>query len=301
MLLSGYLLSSKKPDRRYYAKLPYTLVMYLLATVLTFFFRGYFQEGEMTVGGFFKGLFDYSGLSYSWYVEMYIGLFLIAPFLNILYHNISTRKQKRGFLLVLIFMTSLPYLINVLLRLENGKYAQILPDYWLDFYPITYYFIGCYLKEFPLKLRPLTLALANVACFVANGIHAVLRADGGKFSRGSWTKYGSPVVMLQAVLFFAFFAALSYRNFPPRLAKFLQKVSGLCFGGYLVSGIFDNVLYPHLCDVHPAFREQIVWFLPAVLCVYVCSLTLSWFVNKGYDLLALPWRLIRRKKAAKGE
>lgn len=42
---------------------------------------------------------DYSAIVYAWYIEMYIGLFLLTPFLNRAYQAIPTRKQKDVLLL----------------------------------------------------------------------------------------------------------------------------------------------------------------------------------------------------------
>ena len=32
---------------------------------------------------------------YSWYVNMYIGLFILIPFLNTIWQNLKTEKQKK--------------------------------------------------------------------------------------------------------------------------------------------------------------------------------------------------------------
>ena len=35
---------------------------------------------------------------------------------------------------------------------ENIKY-NLIPDWWINIYPLTYYFIGCYLKEYQIKMK----------------------------------------------------------------------------------------------------------------------------------------------------
>ena len=53
------------------------------------------------------GVFDYTTANYAWYIEMYIGLFLLIPFLNLAYNNLPSRKSKLVLLVTLIGLTSL--------------------------------------------------------------------------------------------------------------------------------------------------------------------------------------------------
>ena len=304
MLLSGYLMCTKKLEKKYYTKLPYTLIMYLLATTLTFFFRGLYLGNEMTLKTFLLGVFDYSGLSYSWYVEMYIGLFLLCPFLNVTYQHLNNRKEKLTLIATMLLLTSLPRLLNTFVPelawfahpTSSTEYAQLLPAFWLDLYPIAYYFIGCYLREYKLKLRCRTIALLSGAVFVLDGLFNIYRADGGKFIWGAWQKYGSPLILIQAVLFFAFFDNLNYDKFPPRLARFLQKLSELSFGAYLVSGIFDKIVYAFLNDHTATARERMLYFPLTVAIVFISSLLTSWVLNKLYTLLSAIWKSIKNIK-----
>ncbi len=48
-----------------------------------------------------NGIFDYSTDSYSWYVEMYLGLYLFIPLLNIIW-NYKKRNKK-----IIIYILSL--------------------------------------------------------------------------------------------------------------------------------------------------------------------------------------------------
>ena len=42
-------------------------------------------------------IFSFSTIPYGWYVEMWIGLFLMVPFLNILWWNCPSKKQTPAY------------------------------------------------------------------------------------------------------------------------------------------------------------------------------------------------------------
>jgi surface polysaccharide O-acyltransferase-like enzyme len=84
------------------------------------------------------GIFNFNTNGYSWYVNMYIGLYIIIPFLNIIIKEISENKNTFIFaVLVLTCLTAIPYCF----------------DYWTIIYPINYYFIGTYIKEYSLEIK----------------------------------------------------------------------------------------------------------------------------------------------------
>ena len=75
---------------------------YLIVTVLSYIVMLYYDIlGERTL---FTMLFGFADNGYTWYIEMYLGLFLLFPFLNGAWDALSTKKEKEKLLLVLIFL-----------------------------------------------------------------------------------------------------------------------------------------------------------------------------------------------------
>jgi hypothetical protein len=109
---------------------------------------------------------------------------------------------------------------------------------------------------------------------------------------GNWHEYGSVLILIQAVLFFAFFGNLNYEKFPLVLSKILKRVSGICFGAYLVSWIFDQCFYKILNNAVTDVHLRLNYFPIIVPAVYICSLILSFIIEliyrgieKGFCLL----------------
>lgn len=294
MILSGYLMSGKKPTKAYYSKLIYTVVVYIFASLCCVLYKIFFMHQELSVMEIVRGIFNYTAAQYAWYVEMYIGLFLLCPFLNVLYNNLKSQKEKKLLLLTMLILTALPKVINgfvpelqwFLNPASSRDYMQVLPNFWVQIYPITYYFIGCYLREYKLRLRPRTLALLSVVLMVLNGMYVYYRCHGVNFIWGAWQDYGSLLIVAQAVLCFAFFDNLRFEKFPRIAAKAFRSLSGLCFVAYLVSWIFDSAFYPLLRELQPDVHLRFNYYPIIVPLVYVCSLLLSFVINKLYAFFA---------------
>ena len=77
---------------------------------------------------------------------MWIGLFLLTPFLNLLYKAIPDQKQKLILVGTLYIMTALPDLLN--------RYGvHLVPGFWQQCFPLTFYFIGAYIHEYKPTIR----------------------------------------------------------------------------------------------------------------------------------------------------
>ena len=96
---------------------------------------------------------------------MYIGLFLLIPFLNIIYNNLKSQKHKQILVWTLFCLTILPSMFNIFnfetshwwaVPSSSDIFSKIVPAWWINFYPITYYFVGCYLREYGLKIKTKT-------------------------------------------------------------------------------------------------------------------------------------------------
>lgn len=298
LLLSGYLMQNKQPNRTYYTKLLKTYGIYFLASVCNYLFTCYQTSPDLHtfhVSQMLLQTFHFQACTYAWYMDMYWGLFLLIPFLNILYHGLSTQKEKQALIFVLLLLTAFPHLTNAYSYRENSGWVLsssnqlskgLLPTWWIHLYPITYYFLGVYLHDSPLKLSRKKNGLYTLVAFLLIGTFNYVASYGRQFQDGSWHAWGSPLVIAQTVLFFNWVVQGDYRRFPARCAAVLARISELSLGAYLVSSIFDQLFYAILQEIQPTIVYRLSFFPVVVLAVFVCSLTLSAILNLIYDLLA---------------
>jgi surface polysaccharide O-acyltransferase-like enzyme len=145
ILLTGYLNTKKSVSVKYYQGGIRVLISYLLFSLITIFFRKYYLGETLSWLQWGYKILDFSAIPYAWYIEMWIGLFLLVPFLNILYQHIPSQKQKLIWIGTLYLMTALPELLN--------RYDMYLvPGFWQKCYPLTFYFIGSYIHEYQPKI-----------------------------------------------------------------------------------------------------------------------------------------------------
>lgn len=298
LLLSGYLMKDRQPTKQYYSKIWKTICIYILASICCGSYTTYasrvFWGEPVSVWSLILGIFSYSTAPYGWYVGMYIGLFLLIPYLNILYNQLD-KKRKQYLILIFLFMTALPSVANIhnltdlswwLRPSSSSAYNNLAGDFWMDLYPITYYFIGAYLREYPLQIKRSTNVFLIILAFVAFGSFTFYRSYPGTYITGFWMESGSLLTTTQAVLVFNFLSQLNCEKFCAPVKKALAFLSDWCLGAYLVSWIFDEHFYSHLRDEVPVVLDRMAHFLPTVLKIFICSLALSAVLTTIYSIFS---------------
>lgn len=303
MMLSGYLMHNKQPTIKYYSKLGKTYLTYVLACVCCLIYSSLYLNNDWHFKKSVFAILDFSAAPYSWYVEMYLGLFLIIPFINFAYNNISTQNLKKVFILVLVIITALPSVINVYNFEIDGwwmqpniskEYSTLIPQWWTVLYPVTYYVIGCYLAEYGLKIKKTLNILLIFGVWLISGLYNYWRQAGGKYIWGDWCDYESLFNVVLTTLVFTFFINRKYQRMPNFIAKSFKTISGLCFASYLVSWIFDNYCYTILLEKVPKMTDRLPYYFVIVPVVFICSLLLSYIISKVQFLIEILFDFIKK-------
>ena len=293
MLLTGYLMSRKKLSARYYRGIIHTLLIYVLASTVTMLYRVHIGE-DFSPKMFVLGLLDFSGAPYAWYVEMYVGLFLLIPFLNLIYWNLENKKQKQWLIATLMIVCCTSSLLNNFNFTQERWWAKLLttdgwtkisPDFWRTAYPLVYYFTGCYLREYQPKFRASRL-LAALAVHL--GLYAALMffKSGGEVFPWQWfSDNSSPLNWLTAVLVFLLIKNIDTSRWTSGVKRALQYLAGLSLGTYLVSWVPDQILPELLLDSIPDPHQKLWGFLILAPAVFLSASLLSAAVDLAAKLL----------------
>lgn len=251
LMLSGYLQAGKRPTKAYYRGiLPLYLSYFAIAALCMAAqtYRAYVGGAPMpSVWTALYKILDFSADGYAWYFEMYIGLFLLIPFLNLAYAHIPTRAGKRMLLASLVFLTLLPETLVSFAPYYGGGSLnlRILPDFFESLYPITFYFAGSYIGEYRPRLRtwqrllsvPLSVALPTALCI------------GFTAARGEYAWYMMNGFSTLTVLGTATAVFLTLYDLPVRtkaVRRAAAAVSRCTFEMYLLSYLWDQLLYGRL-------------------------------------------------------
>lgn len=283
ILLTGYLMNKKELSAQYFKGIKKVVIIYILCTLCICFYKVIYLKESLSLINIIFNITSYQ--QYSWYIEMYIGLYLLIPFLNILYRGLCEKREKKILILILVILTMLPSVLNTFERtLIPVEEAQIIPAWWIGIYPLLYYYIGAYLSEYisdiKLSLRAnFILALAAIVVF---GTYSYYRSYGMTFVWGQWCAYNGFTNVINAVLVFIFLLRINTDNWAQVIKRTLTKISEVSLSIYLVSWIFDNYVYQRLNMEVIHMRERIVYYFVIVPFVFVCSFGLACVIDFLY-------------------
>ena len=294
LMLSGYLQNRKKFCAAYYRGIIPLYLSYIVISILcvaAYAIYGYKTDAVSGFGGAVYSLLNFSANPYAWYFEMYIGLFLLIPFLNMIYHGIHTRRGKHILLLSLILLTVLPDTAAGLSPYYSGASDvtwDIFPDFFKSLYPVTYYFMGCYIAEFQPKLRGGKKLLALCAPLLPCGMVLLYTHLRGQYA---WYVCNGFQTLTSCITALAVFLALYDVDIKGRfLQKLLEQIALCSFEMYLLSYLWDNLIY-NVIELHlrlPLAFTVILVFLcsfGSAIVLRLCLQPIAKVLMKGYNRL----------------
>lgn len=307
LVISGMVMGEKKPTAGYFLGIIKVIAIYLLASLCCGAYK-MFVSHEQSLREMIYGIFTYQTASYGWYVEMYLGLFLLVPFLNMVYDALQSRKNKKILLAVMLILTALPSVVNIwrldgpawwLNPVSNQVHHQFVPQYWESLFPLTYFLVGRYLREYPIQISKRVNLGLIAAVIVFNGAFSYYRSHGDIFVWGGWQSWGALPNVVLAGLLANLFVQIRCENWKTGARKAAAAVSNWVLGAYLVSAIFDEVLYKLLNQRVTVVHYRLEWFPVIVLGVAVCSLALSAVLYGIYSITGAKVMQWLRKKIEK--
>ena len=288
MILTGYLMSKKTLCKKYYLGISKTLIVFVLATVACMIFNMVYNHAEYTFIDFIFCILDFSGAPYSWYIEMYIGLFLLVPFLNVTYNKLDCQRHKQILVTTLFFITILPTALNIFNFGTVGWWAEpkisdvfskIIPSWWINFYPITYYFTGCYIREYGIKLKTKSLVVLFVITLFIFSTFNFYRSYGTIFKTGMYIDWYGFIPYILSTFLFILLSRIKTDNLQISVKKALWKISDLALGIYLLSYIFDTIVYQKLNATVNVMTERLPYYFIVVPVVFLYSTLASVVIN----------------------
>lgn len=229
LMLTGYLKSDRTGIKDCYRALAPVLLGYLIAAAISIPVRHFAFGDQQSLGVWVKRLFGFSAVYYGWYVEMYIGLTLLSPFLNLLLRQLREKKQLLGFAAVLLLLSALPGVTPL----------PVAPDFWRSMSSLTYYVLGAVIRRLQPKVRPWLALLTAILLAVGLGAATLLSTD-GKLSEAFAQEFAD--LWITAITVCAFLSLYRLR-LPSGWQKVFHLAAGGCYGGYLLSHLLDAWCY----------------------------------------------------------
>lgn len=305
IVLTGYLMNRKELSKSYYKGIIRTLWIYLICSIVFHIFIHFYDGTEITLKSFIKDLLSFSGTSYAWYIEMYIGLFLLIPFFNMIINNLKTEKEYKMLLFTLLLMIGIPNVFNTIkyyspywIKYPDVKVLKLFPAWWASIYPVFYYFLGAYLYKYKKNISKYKNLILLIVVIILDGLLNFHVSYGKPFVSSSFNHYGSIIVMIKTYLVFSILLGFKITN-STKKDKILKTISNACLGAYLVSCIFDKVGYHILNNNIITFKDRIIYAPLMVLIVFISSIILALIIDFFYDKMLLVIKILKGEKNEK--
>ena len=306
LMMTGYLMTNKKLSRSYYKGVLHLIVMYILCCDICLTYKVIVYDYELSVKEWAGRILNFTACDYGWYFEMYLGLFLLIPFLNAAYHGLDSKKKKLALVATMIVLTALPGVLNTFNFKLPGwwqqpslsrEYNKLVPEYWTASYPITFYFLGCYLREFPPKLKKRLIALIWLVAGVGSGAYFFYRFHYGTFLWDGYAINSSLLNVFVAASLFSLVVSLDLTPIPGWMKKTLSYLAKCTFAAYLLSAMFDIIVYKHFKTLVPDLSAQYRAAPIVVVIIFTLSLSLSAMLNGVCDLVVLAAGKIKKRRS----
>ena len=255
MLLTGYLKSGKPWNKSYYKGLWAVLVGYILTCVVSYPIRYFFIGEKDSLFVWIERFFTFS--NYAWYVEMYIGLILISPVINLALGQLKSSWQ--------LLLLAGSFLLAT--TMHSITPIGLIPDYWSSLYPVTLYMLGAVIRRLQPKLPAIPCLLTAALIAMALGLLSLLTADDG-FSSGFSQGYGGFwITWMVAALFLGIYRL----QVSDRVSKVLGWLSSGVFEGYILSRLLDVWIYSLVPQWHTPEKYPLI-FVCITIPVFVVSI-----------------------------
>lgn len=279
ILLTGYLNYNKEPTKKYYFKIFRILFEFVLCAVVVAVFNRVVLNDTTPVLDIIVNVVEFKFPAYSWYINMFVGLFLLIPFLNYLFKSIPQNK-KWLFIIILIVVFGNPQ----------------ISSYWFIGYPLMYYFIGCMLREKQLKFNKFYLFLFILALSMLQVLFSVYSVIPG-YVPENYTNLGCIFI---AFSIFLMFYDLKIKN-PTKVKNFFCKfgriVANTSMATFLVSVIFESLtaqMFTNLSLI--TFVSRLPYLIYLTPLKFILSVAIGIIINLVVNLFFKLIKVIIKKK-----
>ena len=149
-----------------------------------------------------------------------------------------------------------------------NSFGKVLPSWWVDIYPLTYYFLGAWLRERPVKLKWYWLLLGWLGLAAAAAVIVRLMAGEGFFFWGGPSDWPSLFVVGESICAFSLLIRCEGTGWPAWARRFVSWLARVSLELYLLSFIGDKLLYPRLVSAGLTPGRRLLW-LPVIVVINV--------------------------------
>ena len=241
LISTGFLMRGAEFSLRHYIKaIPLILNSYIVGAVVVLY-RILALNDRTPLLFQIQSIYQFNQPSYGWYMNMYMSLYMIMPFLNYAFRSMKTLKHRAGGLAVLILLANLAFTVNrfTLHTSAGDTLIGYTPNYFSTLWCVAYYWTGMMIAEYRPKINKLLSGAALVVIFFAETVLNRLTApEGGGWNQGINFSNEDFVNIITGALMFLILYDAGIKSAAVR--KALAFAASLSMTVYLLSYIGDS-------------------------------------------------------------
>ena len=304
MIATGYLMKNKKFSGKYYLGLIKIIVIYIVVSIPCMMKDKEVFNKEFTPWTTLKGFLEFTNAQYSWYVNFYIALFLLIPFLNLAFNGLENKKQH---LALVITITTLTIVARSLyIGFDRETQSRLLPDYLNALWPLAYYYVGAFIREYPIKkkvtgkLIAFVILVADMIFLTMSTYHQTINNTFDenpdfhyRFLSYHFNDYGTYPIFIAAVCIFVLLCDIKTTN---KVVKFiLRQLGNTTLALYLLSYVFDRKIYPDFSVKYPDILDRCKHCFEPIGYVFIHALFWALIIQNVYDIILSLIRIASSK------
>lgn len=200
ILLTGFLNNKKEYNKKFFKGLAAIIIIWLFYCIIEFFVLNIINDNyeNLNINNFIYSITSFQAVSYSWYIEMYIGLYLLAPLINVAFDNFSNSNKK--------IFTAIIFFLGIGFNFLNIIFKDVIqfPDFWNSIYILSYYVVGKYIAtikpKFSKKYLFLLLVINQLLTFYYQSLDGIS------------VDYNSLTIFTQSVILFLLIYDINIKN-----------------------------------------------------------------------------------------
>ena len=233
----------------------------------------YFTTSQISIISVIKQILNFEFVNYSWYINMFIGLFLFIPFLNMILEALS-KKQFLSFIVGFSIFIGIPCYVNMIAHVVFQTTSNVIPVWWYNLYPILYYFIGAGIRKYNIRLTiKKSMIFVIIGCFM--DLAMCMIAVYFKQSIYSVADYSSiSTILISTVLATSILNSKKIKEL--KLPKIVVYASNATLATLLCYGYVDMIVYQYI-DIN--FNNRLLWFIFVTGTIWLIGNTLGIMMN----------------------
>lgn len=287
IVVTGYLNKDKTWNRKYYLNIGRIYLLYSLAMFILTLVDSKYVVNTTLFKTALINILNYK--YYGWYINMYVGLMLIAPIINIAFKNMAGTTRKHAILNIILAISIPVTLLNLFSSIRYSILSYVLPNWWYYSWPLLYYILGVcfsYNKNILNRNSKLTLRLLAITSILSALVYYKFQI---------YVETGLHINIFIVIITTCIFSWLLNLdiNINSKLRTGIIFVSNNTLLAYLLSYIIDNITYPFVNQI-TNMNIRFSLFPVVVVLNFILTIILVIIVRIILSVLSKSIKLVKR-------